>query len=176
MIVFFRKSVMFSQFIFMLLVFIGIYFLIKSDNTIRLNHKLLFPFVTAFSWAISGVAFYYLESRKLSIYTSIFIINFIILVLSFIYYKFKFNSSLQRILIKKNIMLGFLSGLTTYIGNVFYVLSLNYIHPAIASSIGSSQIFFNVIFSFFLLNEKMNVKQFISLFLILLGLVSFNIY
>lgn len=175
LILFFNKTINLLQFSTMILVFIGIYILIKNKSKIKLNKYLMYPHITALVWGYYGFAIYSLILRGNDPYIVIGILEFFMFI-STLFFFFIFKEKFSNNLIKpKVIFFAILVGITTTIGSLFYALSTKYINPAIASSIGSTQVAFAFIFSYLLLSEKINLKQIIGLIIITFGLMLFNI-
>lgn len=164
----------------MITVFFGIMILIKGKKSFKVSLKLFYPLITAFSWGLYGFVIYLLLNKHFNLYSIIFYLEFLILIFTLIYYLFIYKGHLKNfnsnLFSKNNLIYASLVAITTNIGTLFYGYSTHYINPAIASSIGSSQVVFAFIFSFFLLKERVTFIQILGISWVFLGLFLFNFF
>ena len=127
------------------------------------KNKLLFQLISCFLFSLLGLQIKILSSNN-SIETIVFYRSFIgtiILYFLFLFYKKKFV-----VVRNKNIKFHILRSLFGVLAMYFGYKALTFIPLSLASTIGFTKVFFASLMSWFILKERLEIKNF---FLILLG-------
>lgn len=126
------------------------------------KNKLLFQFISCFLFSLLGLQIKILASHN-SIETIVFYRSFIgtiILYFLFLFYKKKFVVARN-----KNIKFHILRSLFGVLAMYFGYKALTFIPLSLASTIGFTKVFFASLMSWFILKERLEIKNFFLIFL-----------
>lgn len=174
--IFHGDSVSLFSFLFMLVVFLGIYLIFLKEGKFIINRYVAFPFLTALGWGFYHFSIDNLLRLGVDVYNIVFYLESLIFIFTLFYFilnpKIKLDKTTFRI---KNVSLAFFSGLSATVAMIFLTLSMIYLIPPIVSSIISAQVMLIALLSYFIYGEKLKKNQIFGIFIVFIGIVGFNI-
>ena len=163
----------------MIVVFLGIFLLVKQNWSFKFSLDTKFAFITAIGWGFYNFAIDYFVRGGFDFLQIAFMLELWVFLSSAFYLIFR--NMLQKsdfesfLMDKKLVFFCFLSGLSTAWWTYFTVLAMSYLNAAVVGSIVSTQVVFAAILAYFILKERISYLKILWIFLVFVGIFIYNL-
>lgn len=157
----------------LLIIFLGTWNIHYSRKEHANKAFIYMPLITAFGWGYYSFSSYSLLELNMSAFTVAFYLEAGVFLVGLCYALLFRKLSFSQKKLRSNLPYALGAGIFLTAGTLFIMFALERIHPAIASSIATSDIIFASVLSYVFFKEKLSKQELVGISIIILGLLMY---